>query len=465
MEAYLGVPLRVGNKVYGTLNFSRPEPRAPYSDFEWELLKLMGQWISYELTREANQRALERERSLFIGGPTVVFVWGAEAHRPVTYVSPNIEADFGYAPDDLLGQAFTDLIHPDDRQRVMAAIGAHPDPGATSHEQEYRLRAGDGGYRWVYDFTVPTRDDSGRVESLQGYLLDITARRELEAEQRLLATAFHTSQALLITDAWGRIERVNPAFTAITGYPAEEVIGRNPRLLASGCHDAAFYQALWGELAEHGHWEGEIWNRRKNGEIFPEWESISAVRNEAGEIEHYVAVFHDISEQKRLEAELERLATHDRLTGIYNRGKLYEALGQAQAEFERYATPFAVIMFDIDHFKAINDRFGHGVGDAVLRELTQRVAALMRDTDHFGRWGGEEFLVVAGHTDDAGAGRLAERIRRAAADTPFAEAGGITLSLGVAESQPGEAVESLEERADNALYAAKAGGRNRVVSG
>ncbi|MDZ7811248.1 MAG: GGDEF domain-containing protein [Arhodomonas sp.] len=132
-----------------------------------------------------------------------------------------------------------------------------------------------------------------------------------------------------------------------------------------------------------------------------------------------------------MEAELERLATHDRLTGIYNRTKLYERLDIAREENERYGTPFSVVMFDIDHFKAINDTYGHGAGDAVLRELTERVQGVLRETDHLGRWGGEEFLILAGHADRAGAEQLAERIREVVADEPFPTVGAVTVSLGV----------------------------------
>jgi len=461
LEAYLGVPVREGSEIYGTLNFSRPEAREPYSDFEWELLKLMGQWVSYELTREANRHALERERNLFIGGPTVVFQWQPDDQRTIRYVSPNVARNFAYTPASLKGRSFVELLHPDDRWRVVTE-SSYLSGMKDNYEQEYRLLAGDGSVRWIHEFTVPNRDENGAVEGYQGYLLDNTARRELEAEQRLLATAFHTSHAILITDAEGTIERVNPAFTKITHYEAEEVIGKTPRILASGHHDKTFYARLWRQLETTGHWEGEIWNRRRDDEIYPQWESISAVRDEEGQVEHYVAVFHDISEQKRLEAELERLATHDRLTGIYNRAKLYELLETAREEYERYGTPFSVIMFDIDHFKVINDTHGHGVGDAVLREITRRVSSALRETDRFGRWGGEEFLIVAGHTDREHTVHLAERVREVVAARPFESAGVVTASLGVAEMREEESLEHLEERADKALYTAKRNGRNQV---
>ncbi|HKL77729.1 MAG TPA: diguanylate cyclase [Gammaproteobacteria bacterium] len=306
----------------------------------------------------------------------------------------------------------------------------------------------------------------GLAPDLLDRILDYAINRHRsQRELRLLAAAFESGQAILITDADGTIQRVNDAFTTITGYAADEVVGKTPRVLSSGHHGPAFYEELWRCLATEGHWEGEIWNRRKDGEVFPEWEAITAVRDEWGKVAHYVAVFHEISEQKRLEGELERLATHDHLTGIHNRAKLYELLETARAEHERYGTPFAVVMFDIDHFKAVNDQFGHGVGDAILRELCQRVEAILRETDDFGRWGGEEFLLLAKQTDRAGAMELAERVRRSVAETPFTEAGQVTVSLGVAEIAPDEALESLEERADAALYQAKEEGRNRYAVG
>ena len=176
-----------------------------------------------------------------------------------------------------------------------------------------------------------------------------------------------------------------------------------------------------------------------------------------------MAVFHEITEQKRLEAELERLATHDRLTGSYNRAKLYELLEIAREECERYATPFSVIMLDVDHFKAVNDRLGHQAGDEALRELTRRIDRELRGTDAFGRWGGEEFVVLASHTDIRDAAELAERLRARIAHPAFEGIGTITISLGVAAYQPGEAVVNLEKRVDDALYAAKEAGRNKVV--
>ncbi|MFP4606473.1 MAG: diguanylate cyclase [Thiohalospira sp.] len=287
-------------------------------------------------------------------------------------------------------------------------------------------------------------------------------RQRSAAELRLMAAAFESGQAILITDVQGRIQRVNDAFTRITGYTEAEVVGQNPNILQSGEHDRAFYERLWGELRVHDHWEGEIWNQRKNGQIYPEWESITAVRNEWGQVEHYVAVFHDISRQKRLEAELEREASTDRLTGACNRLRFDTELEDALARFQRYGTETALVMFDMDHFKWFNDTRGHDAGDRVLREVTDRVAANIRETDTLARWGGEEFILILPETSAEGARDLAERLRRAVGDTPVADAGHVTISLGVTTMGAGDDADSLLKRLDNALYRAKERGRNTV---
>jgi len=463
LEAYLGAPIHVGGEVYGTLNFSRPEAREPFSHYDWQLISLMAQWVSYELTQETSRRALEAERNRFIGGPTVVFEWQWSPGSPVTYVSPNVESVFGIERDKLIGQRYLDLIHPSDRHECSRQIQALADSTADQLEREYRLRDGSGGYRWVHDFVIAERSDAGEIEALSGYLLDATERRRLEADQRLLAVAFQTGQALMLLSPDWRIERVNDAFTRLTGYTADEVIGREPTLLDSEENDESLADELADTLSRQSCWEGEIHRCRKDGHIVPVWESVCAVTNSAGDIEHYVSVFHDISEQKRVEHELEHLATHDRLTGAFNRARIYELLDAAETARQRYGTPFSVLMFDIDHFKRVNDTYGHQAGDAVLEELSRRVRDLLRLTDQFGRWGGEEFLIIATHTPSSGALKLAERIREAIAATPFPEVGAVTVSIGVAEMRDDMTPKTLEAHADRALYAAKDAGRNCVL--
>ncbi|MGM0412993.1 MAG: diguanylate cyclase [Pseudomonadota bacterium] len=324
--------------------------------------------------------------------------------------------------------------------------------------RQEEIRLGREALRFgVQDF-IPKRDLAPAM--LERVLLYAVERHRTQRRLELLAIAFNSGQAVLIADGEPKILEVNRAFTEITGYSAEKSVGRNPRFLSSGRQDEAFYQAMWERLQQEGHWEGEIWNRRRNGEVYPQWESITTVADATGDETHYVAVFHDITEQKRLEAELERLASHDRLTDAYNRHRLYELMNQAVAAQQRYGTPFSILIFDIDLFKLVNDQWGHPVGDAVLQELVRRGQDTLREADVLGRWGGEEFLVIANHATSDEAMELADRLRRTVADDSFPTAGRVTISVGVAAARPGESLERLEERADRALYAAKEAGRN-----
>lgn len=307
-------------------------------------------------------------------------------------------------------------------------------------------------------------------DSLNEHLLSRTLRyaierHRLEEEQRLWAKAFEASEPMMITSRDGTILGVNSAFTAVTGYSGEEASGANPRcLLRSDVHDADFFAVIWDQVHREGHWSGEIWNRRKEGEVFPVHETITAVSGPNGEVSHYVAVLQEITERKRLEQELEELATHDRLTGLLNRGRIGELLDHEVERAERYGAPLAFILLDIDHFKHLNDTHGHPAGDAVLRELARRLEGQLRASDRLGRWGGEEFLVMLPETGEEGAREVAERLRQAVAERPFDMAGRVTISLGVAERRAGEDNTHLVERVDRALYRAKALGRDRAAS-
>ena len=290
------------------------------------------------------------------------------------------------------------------------------------------------------------------------------ARERLRAqeEKRLLAAAFESAHAIIITDADGTIQRVNPAFEAVTGYPAGEVVGCTPAVLQSGCHDAAFYAGMWSALGEQGWWSGEVWNRRRDGSVYPQWESITALHDRRGAVTHYVAVFHDISEQKRLEEALAQQATHDRLTGLFNRARLEELLEYEHERIRRSGGGCALVLLDIDHFKVVNDTHGHPAGDAVLRALADCLSRELRRVDQAGRWGGEEFLLLLPDTDPAGSATLANRLRRAVRALEGPPVGPITVSAGIAHLAPEESVAATLQRLDDALYAAKAAGRDQV---
>ena len=284
---------------------------------------------------------------------------------------------------------------------------------------------------------------------------------------QLAANVFaHAREAILITEANGSIIDVNQAFTRITGYSREEVVGRNPRILNSGRQGKDYYTAMWRDLSQHGYWYGEVWNRRKNGEIYAEMQTISAVRDAHGMVLQYVAVFSDITVQKEQQAQLERIAHFDALTGLPNRVLLADRMHQAMAQALRRDQNLAVVFLDLDGFKAVNDNHGHDTGDQLLVTLAQRMRQALRDGDTVARIGGDEFVaVLADLNDSASCQSLLNRLLDAAAQV--VRVGELDLqvsaSLGVTFFPQSEDIDAdtLLRQADQAMYQAKIAGRNR----
>jgi diguanylate cyclase (GGDEF)-like protein/PAS domain S-box-containing protein len=293
----------------------------------------------------------------------------------------------------------------------------------------------------------------------------VVRRKMAEQDLRIAATAFETQEAIVITDAESRIVRVNRAFTRITGYTAEEVVGEHPSKFKSGRHDAEFYRRMWDTLLHEGSWSGEIWDRRRNGEVFPKWLTITAVRDATGKITHYVGSFIDITDQKTAQAHILRLAYHDALTGLPNRFSLRERMQQVIAQARRDRTRFALLMIDLDRFKQINDTLGHHVGDQLLIQVGQRLTETVRDSDIVARLGGDEFVVVLNALDaSVAAMHLAGKIV-AALSAPYTIANNelrSSPSIGICMF-PDDATEldDLIRHADVAMYEAKAQGRGR----
>lgn len=290
-------------------------------------------------------------------------------------------------------------------------------------------------------------------------------RREYE---RLAATVFETVlEAVMVTDAEQRIIAVNPAFTRITGYAPEEAISRDFSLLASGYHTDAFFQELWQSLAVHGHWEGEVRNRRKSGEIFVAWLSINQVHGDGGEVVSLVTGFSDITEYCAEAERISHLAHHDLLTGLPNRALFMDRLCQGMLQAHRERSPLGLIFFDLDKFKPVNDSLGHPVGDLLLQALADRLGKELRASDTLARLGGDEFVLLLPTVGDGQDARtVAEKIR-VAVEQPFFIEGHriqVTSSVGVA-LYPDHAADGLAllHCADRAMYRAKAAGGNRCV--
>ncbi len=332
-----------------------------------------------------------------------------------------------------------------------------------------RNKAGD-----LYDMSLviaPVIDGAGTIRHFVAILQDITERKRTELELQIAATAFESQEGMFVTDASNVILRVNRAFADITGYPAAEAVGNTPALLASGRHDAAFHIAMREEIARNGTWQGEIWHRRKNGEVHPEWLTVTAVKNSSGEISRYVGTLTDITARKAAEDEIRHLAFYDPLTLLPNRRLLLDRLHQALAISARSKRLGALLFLDLDNFKTLNDTLGHDKGDLLLQQIAQRLATCVREGDTVARLGGDEFVVMLEDLSPLSADAAAqaeivgEKILGSLAQ-PYALAGHeyhSTSSIGVTLfSGQRETVEDLLKRADLAMYQAKSAGRNTL---
>ena len=296
--------------------------------------------------------------------------------------------------------------------------------------------------------------------------------REKSRHLQLAASVFtHANECITITDAQGRIVDVNPAFCRVTGFSREEALGSNPRLLASGRHDREFYARMWQSLSETGQWQGEIWNRRKNGEVYPEWLSITTVYGENGEAVSRIGSFFDISERKQNEAEINNLAFFDPLTQLPNRRLLLDRLRHSVASVARTSGQGAVLFIDLDHFKTINDTQGHAVGDMLLCEVARRLNACVREGDTVARLGGDEFVVMLENLSEAAGDAVAQASAAgekilAALNQPYVLGNSTfhsTSSIGISLFRGREAtVDDLLKRSDMAMYEAKMAGRNTL---
>ncbi|OOC09580.1 putative bifunctional diguanylate cyclase/phosphodiesterase [Thioalkalivibrio halophilus] len=327
---------------------------------------------------------------------------------------------------------------------------------------------GDGSSpRTVRMDTVAERNKDAAEARFRCALMDITERRRAEDQLRIAAHVFEDAgEAIVVTDPAGRIQTVNQAFTRITGYTSSDAMGvKIGRLLKSGRHSQAFYEEMWEGINQRGFWEGEIWNRRKNGDVYPEWLTINRVDDNVGQPRYFVTVFSDISQLKDSHREVEYLANHDALTGLSNRNLFQDRLLQAIAQARRDGKQAALLFLDLDDFKTINDTLGHEVGDELLVEVASRLQEVVRDVDTIARLGGDEFTVILAdtHTDEAAsiARRLVATLAR-----PFEVRGRslrVTCSIGLAlYPDDGEDADTLSRAADMAMYRAKADGRNRL---
>ena len=371
-----------------------------------------------------------------------------------------IEAD---SLQQVLGREVKGLLAPEYRE-AFAALHQGVLAGESLH-MDFEVLGLKGGRRWLETHAAPMLVNGQPVQL--AITRDISERKQSQAKLLLAASVFdHAGEGIIITDAAGTIVDVNGAFTHITGYLREDAIGQNPRMLNSGRQDAAFYEAMWRSLTEQGHWSGEVWNRRKNGELYAELIAISAVRDGQGSTQHYVALFSDISGIKAHQSQLEHIAHFDALTNLPNRVLLADRLQQAMAQAQRRRQQLAVVYLDLDGFKAVNDHHGHQTGDQMLITLAQRMKEVLREGDTLARMGGDEFVAVLIDLQDTSTcvpllGRL---LAAAAEPVQTSELSmQVSASLGVTLYPQAHDIDAdqLLRQADQAMYQAKLAGKNR----
>ena len=433
---------------------------------EDEVGALIGGFNHLLQTLAQRQTALNETETRFkvLADNAPALVWMTGTDGQLNYFN-KVWLDFtGRTLEQEVAGEWVQAVHPDDVLHAsqvfrLAFVAREP------FHVDYRLRRGDGQYRWMAFNGVPRNDAQGAFAGFIGSGIDITERKLAEERMQLLASVFtHAGEGILISDIEGTVVDVNEGFTRITGYTLADMAGQTTRFLLSGRHDKLFFQGMWQTLLAQGQWRGEVWNRRKNGEIAPDLVTISTVKDADGRVTHYVAFYTDITALKEHEAQLEKVAHFDSLTGLPNRLVLVDRLKQAMPHTLRRSQRLAVVFIDLDGFKTVNDHYGHEAGDRVLQTVASRMKQSMREGDTLARLGGDEFVAVL---LDVGEGQAIETsLQRllVAASLPIELNGAqvaVSASLGVSffpQAQPVE-YHQLLRQADQAMYQAKLQGK------
>ncbi len=382
----------------------------------------------------------------------------------------------GYTKDEMLGQNAHELIHyetregkfiPKDECYVLKTLAKD---GSCTSENDVYIRK--DGKKIDASFIATPLVINGKNDGSILIFSDITEKKQNLKKLLLSDTIVNNiREGVLVTDKHLSILFANAYFEHITGYEPQSIKGKRPSILKSGMHDDKFYKDMWIRLEMNGCWQGEVWNRKKDGKIYAEWLNISVVED-SSEVggKFFVAIFSDITERKILEDTLLRerellknQASHDALTGLHNRQKFEDTLAVELDRHKRYGVTFSLIMIDVDNFKSVNDTFGHQMGDTTLKSISELIKANVRKIDTICRWGGEEFLIIAPQTHIEGAASLAESLRELIEANIFDTIGRITCSFGVTAFEADDDKDSVLKRVDDALYTSKQEGKNKVT--
>lgn len=465
--------LKEQGTVIGTLNlyadeadFFTPEVLYTLNDM------IMDVTYALDTINQAQERAialtaLQNASEVIDASPTVLFRWQPNSSWKMEYVSSNVQR-WGYRAEDFISGTLTmsDLLHPDDLQKVWAEVIHHIERRHREYSLECRIKTADGQYLWVENHVTTSFDRRGRPTSLTGVMTDITLQKNNEFQLRQAAIVFESTQeGIIITDADHKIIKINRAFIDLFGYEEHELINQHRRILNSGKHNEYFLETVQRSLDTYGLWRGEVWSQRKDQKILPMMASINPVRDDTGKLLYYISIYSDISQLKDSEARLEHMALHDPLTGLPNRAMLTKQLAAALVEAEEKNNRIALLMLDLDHFKNVNDSFGHHFGDELLHQVSDRLKQQLRSTDIVCRLGGDEFTVLMKnnpHPEDVSilAGKIIEALHQ-----PFTlsndRAVMIGTSIGISlYPEHGKTADVLMQQADTAMYQAKQEGRD-----
>ncbi|GAB4301529.1 MAG: hypothetical protein Kow0096_22460 [Thiohalomonadaceae bacterium] len=396
-------------------------------------------------------------------------IWTMDLQGRFTYVSPSVERLRGYSVEEVMQQTMEQALTPESAQRAAAGMRHILEAGEVlQHHWELEQPCKDGSTVWTDVMVSLMHDADGKPSGLLGITRDITAERHVREALNTRSVAIEAAaEAVIITDPEGHIEYVNPAFSQMTGYGADEVIGKKPSILKSGHQSPAFHRELWDTITAGKIWRGETINRRKDGSVYTEIMAIAPVRDSQGRITHYVAIKHDITKRKELEARLEHLAHFDVLTNLPNRPLFYDRLERAIASAHRSNESIGLLFIDLDGFKQINDTYGHNMGDRLLQEVAQRLLDSVRESDTVARMGGDEFTVILRNLATPGnAEDVAGKIIAALSD-PFIinqQALHIGASIGISlYPLHADTLEGLVSYADLAMYGVKHRGKNNYA--
>lgn len=426
--------------------------------FEAELLKARNR-------AEASATALSKSehfiKTIANAMPGMVAYWDKDL---ICHFANQFHMDwFGKSPEVIIGSTLQDLLG----ERMFAeneryVRGVLAGDIQTFEWTQYKT---DGSIGYTLANFIPDMDAQGAIAGFFVLVSDVTPLKVAEAELKLAASVLENIiEGVMIADSNGTILSVNTAFTEITGFTHEEAIGQTPRLLRSNHHDQEFYAALWRDITTQGQWRGEIWNRRKDGDAFLMWQTITRIPGKSGEPGRYVSVFHDITDLWHRNENIRHLAFHDALTDLPNRALLMERLERQIAAMEREPRALALMFLDLDRFKHVNDTFGHDVGDELLMAVAQNLLAMVRQSDTVARLGGDEFVIMLDNpANQEEVAHIAERIITVI-NEPVQIRGQVAhvgTSIGIAlYPTGGDSAAELIKRADLAMYASKGAGRN-----